>query len=52
MSTSPDSLQELVPFYHLLELLLASLAPLIQSLRERWREGGKEREIKGGGHTA
>ena len=56
MVTSPDSSQVLVPFYHLLYMLLASLTPLIQLLikkgrergegRDRGREGGKGR--KGG----
>ena len=46
MVTSPDSSQVLVPFYHLLYMLLASLAPLIQLLIKKGREGGERR--KGG----
>ena len=45
MVTSPDSLQVLVPVYHLILLLLASLAPLIQLLI---RKGGRERGKEGG----
>ena len=41
MVTSPDSLQVLVPFYHLLYMLLASLAPLIQLLIKKGRERGR-----------
>ena len=48
MVISPDSLQVLVPFDHLILLLLASLAPLIRLLRKGGRKGEKEGERKGG----
>ena len=50
MVKSPDSLQVLVPFDHLILLLLASLAPLIQLLIKKGRErgrGGTEGEREG-----
>ena len=46
MVTSPDSSQVLVPVYHLIYMLLANLAPLIQLLIKGEREGGEGR--KGG----
>ena len=48
MVISPDSLQVLVPFDHLILLLLASLAPLIRLLRKGGREGGREERREGG----